>query len=89
MEMELVQRQHDDKLERLQGELADAKEQVVALRRNEAVIEVYKKKVDQMGDLKAELNDAQELNQKLIADIEMLQKDVERDQELADVVSRV
>lgn len=42
------------------------------MKRNEAVIDVYKKKVEQMGDLRAELFDAQELTQKLYADIEML-----------------
>lgn len=47
------------------------------MQKNEAVIEVYKKKVEQMADLKAELNNAQEENQRLQQDIEMLQSDQE------------
>ena len=69
--------------------MEDFKEQVTGLKRNEAVIEVYKKKLEQMADLKAELTDAQDLNQKLYADIEMLQRDQEKDQMLEDVVTRV
>ena len=59
------------------------------MKRNEAVIEVYKKKVDQMADLKAELNSALELNQKLYSDIEMLERDADKDQMLESVVTRV
>ena len=60
------------------GELDDAKDQASNLKRCEAVIEVYKKKIEQMADLRTELTDAQELNQKLYADIEMLQQDAEK-----------
>ena len=59
-------------MERLQTELEDAKEHVMSLKRNEGVIEVYKKKLEQMADLRAELVNSQELNQKLNEDIEML-----------------
>ena len=52
------------------------------MKRNEAVIEVYKKKVEQMADLRAELTDAQELNQKLYADIEMMSKDLQSEQQM-------
>ena len=65
-------------MERLTGELDDAKDQASNLKRYEAVIEVYKKKIEQMADLRTELTDAQELNQKLYADIEMLQQDAEK-----------
>jgi len=60
--MSLVERQHGERLYRLQAELDDFKEQVGSLKRNEAMVEVYKKKVDQMADMRIELNDAQELN---------------------------
>ena len=46
----------------MQAELDEFKEQVGGLKRNEAMIEVYKKKVDEMADIKIELNDATELN---------------------------
>ena len=59
------------------------------LKRNEAVIDVYKKKVDQMADLRAELLQSEELNQKLNADIEMLQQEKEQDLQLEEVVQRV
>ena len=58
----LLQRQNENNVERLQNELEEAKEQVMHLKRNEAVIDVYKKKVDQMADLRAELLQSEELN---------------------------
>ena len=73
----LLSRQNENNVERLQNELEEAKEQVMHLKRNEAVIDVYKKKVDQMADLRAELLQSEELNQKLNADIEMLQQEKE------------
>ena len=73
----LLQRQNENNVERLQNELEEAKEQVMHLKRNEAVIDVYKKKVDQMADLRAELLQSEEHNQKLNADIEMLQQEKE------------
>ena len=73
----LLQRQNENNVERLQNELEEAKEQVMHLKRNEAVIDVYKKKVDQMADLRAELLQSEELNQKLNADIEMLHQEKE------------
>ena len=54
-ELALMQRQHEDRTERLQSELDDFKEQVAQLKGHEAVLEVYKKKLDQMGDLRIEL----------------------------------
>ena len=39
------------------------------------MIEVYKKKVEQMSELRAELTDANELNQKLQQDIEIYSQD--------------
>ena len=45
---------------------------------NEAVIEVYKKKLEAMADLKTDLTDAHDLNQKLQQDIEILTKQQEK-----------
>ena len=45
---------------------------------NEAVIEVYKKKLETMADLKTDLTDAHDLNQKLQQDIEILTKQQEK-----------
>ena len=69
----LEERLHGDRIYRLQTELDEYKEQASQLKRNEAVIEVYKKKVDQLADIRSELADAHELNQKLNSDIELLQ----------------
>ena len=61
----------------------------MSLKRNEGVIEVYKKKLEQMADLRAELVNSQELNQKLNEDIEMLQHEQQKDQMLAQMVSKM
>lgn len=70
----LIARQNENTVERLTNELEESKEQVMHLKRNDAIIDVYKKKVEQMADLKAELTDAQELNHRLQADIEELHR---------------
>lgn len=57
-EIALIKRQHQLNVERLQNELDEAKEQASFLKKNEAMVEVYKKKVDQMADMRAELTDA-------------------------------
>ena len=54
----LVERKNENTIERLQNELEDAKEHVMSLKRNEGVIEVYKKKLELMADLRNELTDA-------------------------------
>ena len=66
----LIARQNENTVDRLTNELEEVKEQVVYLKRNEAVIEVYKRKLEQMADLKTELNDQQELNQRLQIEIQ-------------------
>lgn len=47
------------------------------LKKNEAVVEVYKKKVDQIGDLRIELAQALERNTHLNAENDLLQQDKE------------
>ena len=42
-----------------------------------------------MADMRSELNDAQELNQKLYADIEMMQRESEKDQVLEQMVEKL
>ena len=54
----LIARQNENTVERLTNEVEESKEQIIYLKRNEAVIDVYKKKVDQMADLRAELTDS-------------------------------
>ena len=85
----LIVRQNENNVDRLTNELEEVKEQVVYLKRNEAVIDVYKRKVEQMADLKAELTDQQELNQRLQVDIQEMQRNQDQDQMLEDVVTRV
>ena len=85
----LIARQNENNVDRLTNELEEVKEQVIYLKRNEAVIDVYKRKVEQMADLKAELTDQQELNQRLQVDIQEMQRNQDQDQMLEDVVTRV
>jgi len=54
----LLARQNEERLYRLQAELDESKESADMSKKSEAVIEVYKKKVDQMADLRIELNGA-------------------------------
>lgn len=77
-ETALMKRQHDERLLRVQAELDEFKEHLAQMKKNEALLEVYKKKLDAMGDVRIELKDAQKHNQKLHNDIEMLQKETEK-----------
>ena len=56
----LVARSNSITVDRLTKELEEIKEQVSYAKRNEAIIEVYKSKVEQMGDLRTELTNSQE-----------------------------
>ena len=44
--MALMERQHEERIYRLQSELDESRESMVLLKKNEAVVDVYKKKVD-------------------------------------------
>ena len=53
------------------------------------MIEVYKKKVEQMSELRAELTDANELNQKLQQDIEIYSQDQEKVKQLDEYIQKL
>ena len=45
-EKALLERQHEERVYRLQAELDESRENAIQMKKNEAVIEVYKKKMD-------------------------------------------
>ncbi len=57
-QLALVEKQHEDRISRLQRDLEDSREQVLTLKRDVAKIPFYEKKVEQMSDLKNDLTDA-------------------------------
>ena len=63
--MTLMNRQTKKQIDDLREELEQARYQNSTLQNNEAIIEVYKKKLDNMGEMKQDLVDAQDINQKL------------------------
>ena len=85
----LIEHQNENNIDRLSKELEEYKEQVLDLKRSEVLVEIYKKQVDQMADLRCELNIAQEENQKLYSSMEVLQHEVEKTTMLEEMVSRV
>ena len=52
----LMKKRHEEVLKKLRDELNDSKEAAILVKKHEAVINVYKKKIDQMTDMKIELN---------------------------------
>ena len=64
-QMALMVRQNQKQTEGFREELEQARDQLSMMHNNEAVIEVYKKKLDSMAELKTDLADAHDLNQKL------------------------
>ena len=54
-EVNLVRRQGTHAIERFVSQLEEAKEQVIQLRKNEGAIDVYKRKLGEMKNLKEEL----------------------------------
>ena len=85
----LIEHQNENTIDRLNKELEEYKEQVLDLKRSEVLVEIYKKQVDQMADLRCELNISQEENQKLYSSMEVLQHEVEKTTMLEEMVSRV
>ena len=63
------------------------KDQMKQLQRNDAIIEVYKNKLDDMAEMKQELTESQDLVTKLYADIDLLNQDVARTQALEQCVN--
>ena len=88
-ETALMQRQHEERIYRLQSELDEFREQITQLKKNETLLDVYKKKLDTLSDVRIELKDALELNQKLYNDIEILQKETEKAAPLEKMVSKL
>ncbi len=57
-QLALVEKQHEERISRVQRDLEDSREQVLTLKRDVAKIPFYEKKVEQMTDLKNDLTDA-------------------------------
>lgn len=85
----MVEKQHEDRIERLQRELEDGKEQITNLKRDVAKIEFYEKKVEQMTDLKNDLTDAQMLIQQLQTNLDMSNQEAENEQHIEDTLNRI
>ena len=81
-EVILVRRQGAHAVERFNQQLEDAKEQIMQMKKAEGAIDVYKKKLSEMGNLKTELILSQEHVQKLNMDIQDLQKDSSNEYQL-------
>lgn len=88
-EQALVHRQHEERMYRLQSELDEFKEQVTQLKKNETLLDVYKKKLETLSDVRIELKDALDLNQKLYNDMEILQKETEKAAPLEKMVTKL
>lgn len=59
----------------MNDELDLANEKIIQLSKNEAMIDVYKKKIENIAVLKSELKDMQERNRMLVDHIESLEKE--------------
>ena len=55
--MRLMEKKHEDRVEKLQIELNESKVVIDDLKRNSSVIEVYKKKLEGMAELRAQLTE--------------------------------
>ena len=88
-QMHLEQRQAAGIQEKLEGEIEQMKEQAMQMRKNEAIIDVYKNKLDGMAEMKQELTESQELVTKLYADIEMLNQELTRTRALEECVNNL
>lgn len=73
----------------MRDELDVTNEKMRHLQKNGAIIEVYKKKVETMAELRQDLEDAKEENQKLYAEVKILMKDKERCTKLEECISQL
>ena len=88
-EVMLLRRQSAHAVERFHQQLEEAKEQVIQLKKNEGAIDVYKKKLSEMSNLKTELLFSQEHVQKLQLDITTMQKNSDKEFHLEESVQRI
>ena len=59
------------------------------MKKNETLLDVYKKKLETLSDVRIELKDALDLNQKLYNDMEILQKETEKAAPLEKMVTKL
>lgn len=52
-----TEKRYEEDYQTLRDELDISKEKIIQLSKNEAIIEVYKKKIDSMAQLKSDLKD--------------------------------
>ena len=57
-EKALAERKGEEECQALRDELDLANEKIIQLSKNEAMVDVYKKKIENMAQLKMDLNDA-------------------------------
>lgn len=77
-----IEKRAEEDYQQLRDELDLSKEKIIQLSKNEAIIEVYKSKIESMAQLKSDLKDLQERNQRLLDSIEILEKEKENNKGL-------
>lgn len=59
---QLIEKRAEEEYNALRDELDLSKEKIIQLQKNEAILDVYKKKIENMAVLKAEIKELQERN---------------------------
>ncbi|CDW90673.1 UNKNOWN [Stylonychia lemnae] len=70
-----AEKRYEEDYQALRDELDVTKEKIIQLSKNEAIIEVYKKKIQDMAQLKSDYKDMQDRNQRLVESLEILEKE--------------
>eukprot|EP00347_Sterkiella_histriomuscorum_P012574 403368045 len=81
-----AEKRFEEDYQTLRDELDVSKEKIIQLSKNEAIIEVYKKKIGDMAQIKSDLKDMQDRNQRLVESLEILEKEKENNKNLKEYV---
>lgn len=88
-EIVLIRRQGAHAIERFHSQLEEAKEQIISLKKSEGALEVYKKRLSEMSNLKAELTQSQDQVQRLTLDLQSLSTKTVNESQLEQTVQRL
>lgn len=88
-EKQTMEKRYEEDYQALRDELDISKEKIIQLSKNEAIIEVYKRKIDSMAQLKSDLKDFQDRCQALQEENQLLEKDRENNKNMKEYINHL
>ncbi len=84
-----MEKRYEEDYQALRDELDVSNEKITQLSKNEALIDVYKRKIESMAQLKSDLKDYQERCHTLQEENQLLEKDRENNKNMKDYINHL